>query len=181
MPADLAQCVAAVRSGGVIAYATEAVFGLGCDPRNESALARLIDIKHRDAGKGMILIAADLDQLRDFIAPLSATDEQALRADWPGPETWVLPAAAGLSPLLTGGRDSIAVRVTAHPQAAALCRACGPLTSTSANPSGQPPLRCAAEVERLFGERLEAVLDGKVGGLQCPTRIRDLRSGRVLR
>jgi len=181
MPVDLAQCATAVRAGGVIAYPAEAVFGLGCDPRNEAALARLIDIKQRDAGKGMILIAADLEQLRDFIAPLRAADERTLRADWPGPETWVVPAADGLSPLLTGGRDTIAVRVTAHPQAAALCRACGPLTSTSANPSGQPPLREAATVEALFGERLGAVLGGKVGGLQCPTRIRDLRSGRVLR
>jgi L-threonylcarbamoyladenylate synthase len=181
MLADLQTCAEAVARGGLIAYPTEGVFGLGCDPRDLVALEKLLALKQRDAGKGLILLAADFAQIRDFIAPLSAADEQTLLADWPGPKTWVIPAASDLPPLLTGGRDTIAVRVTAHAQAAALCRTCGPLTSTSANQSGQPALREARDVDALFGDQLDAVLDGKVGGLQGPTRIRDLRSGAVLR
>lgn len=180
--ADLDHCAAAIRAGGVIAYPTEAVFGLGCDPRSEAALARLLEVKQREVGKGMILIAASLEQLAPFMAPLTAEQLQRLRDSWPGPETWVVPASPDLSPLVTGHRDTVAVRVTDHPLAAALCRACGhPLTSTSANLSGSEPLREAAAVEAELGDRVDAVLDGPVGNLRQPTRIRDLRSGEVLR
>jgi len=171
-----------LRAGGVLAYATEGVFGIGCDPCHGAALARVVALKGRSAAKGLILIAADQEQaFRHACVP---PDEVLARlgATWPGPVTWVLPARPGLSPLVTGGRDTVAVRVTAHPQAAALCRAFGgALVSTSANRSGRRPARTALAVRRALGGAVDAVLPGRVGGAAGPSTIRDAASGEVLR
>jgi L-threonylcarbamoyladenylate synthase len=171
----------AVWGGGVIAYPTEAVFGLGCDPLNAQAVARIIAIKKRDAAKGFILIACDIVQLEPFVQ-MHGTMRAELLKTWPGPVTWVVPAAAGVPEWLSGGRETLAVRVTAHPVARALCEAAGlALVSTSANLSGHSPLRSAVAVRRLLGDKLDYVAPGAVGGLKKPTEIRDARSGRVLR
>jgi L-threonylcarbamoyladenylate synthase len=96
--------------------------------------------------------------------------------------TWVLPARADVSPLLRGDHDTLAVRVTAHPLAGALCRAFGgPIVSTSANVSTEPAARSADEVRARFGTSVDFVLDGAVGALQRPTEIRDARTGETLR
>lgn len=171
----------AVWGGGVIAYPTEAVFGLGCDPLNPEAVARLLAIKHRDSAKGFILIAADIIQLEPFMQLTTGLREQLLNT-WPGPVTWVVPAAAGVPAWLTGGRDTLAVRVTAHPVAAMLCRATGlALISTSANLGGHPPLRSALAVRRMLRMRLDYILPGRVGARRKPTEIRDATSGALLR
>lgn len=170
-----------VWGGGVLAYPTEAVFGLGCDPLNAAAVAKLLAIKQRDAGKGFILIAADIVQVEPFMQ-LDGAMRTALLATWPGPVTWVVPAAAGVPDWLTGGRDTLAVRVTAHPVARALCEATGlALTSTSANLSGRSALRSSVAVRRLLGNKVDYVVPGAVGGLKKPTEIRDARTGQVLR
>jgi L-threonylcarbamoyladenylate synthase len=174
--------VLALRAGGVIAYPTEAVYGLGCDPHHERAVAQLLRLKGRPTDLGLILIASEFAQLAPFLAPLDAAREAMIAATWPGPVTWVWPARAGTPAWLTGGRDTLAVRVTAHPTAAALCHAFGgALTSTSANPHGQPPARDAATVRAYFGAAVPAVIDAPLGGLARPTEIRDARSGTVLR
>lgn len=171
----------AIWSGGVIAYPTEAVFGLGCDPLNPKAVARLLAIKQRDSTKGFILIAADIIQLDPFMDLSSELREQLLKT-WPGPVTWVVPAAAGVPGWLTGGRDTLAVRVTAHPVAAALCRVTGlALTSTSANLSHHPPLRSSLAVRRTLREQLDYIVPGSVGARHKPTEIRDALSGALLR
>lgn len=171
-----------VRAGGVVAYPTEAVYGLGCDPRNAAAVRRILRLKKRPAAKGLILIAADLTQLQPFLAPLSEQMRKRVLPTWPGPVTWLLPAAPGTPHWLRGEHTTLAVRVTAHPPAAALCRAAGTaLVSTSANPSGAPPARSAQEVRALFGEALDFVLEGELGGLARPTQIRDGCSGKVVR
>lgn len=171
----------AIRAGAVIAYPTEAVYGLGCDPLNPAAVQRLLAIKGRPLHKGVILIAAELAQLRPFIAPLADAELRTLQAQWPGPLTWVVPAASGLPHWLSGGRDTVAVRVTAHPLAAALCRAAGmPLVSTSANASGRPPARNSLQA-RLRCPGVDLIVTGPTGGLTRPTEIRDLASGRTLR
>jgi len=172
----------AVRAGGVIAYPTEAVFGLGCDPRDERAVRRLLAIKRRPARKGLILIAADFAQLEPFLQPLSPSDRARLPVTWPGPHTWLVPARRTTPRWLRGRHDTLAVRVTAHPLAAALCRACGhPLVSTSANPGGRPPARSALAVRRRLGHLLDCILAGPTGGAAQPTAIRDLRTGRRVR
>ncbi|MBL8260118.1 MAG: Sua5/YciO/YrdC/YwlC family protein [Candidatus Competibacteraceae bacterium] len=172
----------AVRAGGLIAYPTEAVFGLGCDPLDGRAVERLLALKRRSAHKGLILIAADFAQLEPFLRALTPSDHARLNATWPGPHTWLIPARAATPRWLRGRHDSLAVRVTAHPLAAALCRACGhPLVSTSANLSGRPPARTALAVRRQLGRALDYVLAGPTGGAAKPTAIRDLRSGRQFR
>ncbi|MBU6510001.1 MAG: threonylcarbamoyl-AMP synthase [Gammaproteobacteria bacterium] len=170
-----------ILGGGVIAYPTEAVFGLGCDPLNPQAVARILAIKQRDAAKGFILIAADIAQLEPFMQ-LDETMRAALLKTWPGPVTWVVPASAGVPEYLTGGRDTLAVRVTAHPMARELCKATGlALVSTSANLSGHSPLRSPLAVRRLLGKHVDYVVPGAVGGLKKPTEIRYARTGEVLR
>jgi L-threonylcarbamoyladenylate synthase len=171
-----------VRSGGIIAYATEAVFGLGCDPRNSAAVQRLLAVKGRSVSKGLILIAADISQLWPFIAELPGERAAQILASWPGPVTWVLPACPGIPNWLTGGRTTLAVRVTAHPGASALCHSLGSaLISTSANRSARPPARNALQVMRRLGASIHYILPGGCGPLQCPTRIIDAVSGVLLR
>ena len=181
-PLRLRAVARAVRSGGLIAYPTEAVYGLGCDPRNERAVWRLLALKRRSAHKGLILIAADFAQLAPFLHPLTPAELGRLHASWPGPYTWLVPARSGTSHWLRGRHDTLAVRVTAHPLAAALCRACGhPLVSTSANLSGRPPARSALAARRQLGRHLDALLPGPTGGAARPTAIRNLRTGRTVR
>lgn len=178
----LGAAIAALRGGGVIAYPTEAVYGLGCDPRDAKALDRLLALKGRPTTLGLILIASDFSQLAPFLTPLPPALEARATATWPGPVTWTWSAAAGLPAVLSGGRDTLAVRVTAHPIAAALCHAFGgALVSTSANRHGQPPARDADAVRAAFGAELDAVVDGPCGDLARPTEIRDVRTGAVLR
>jgi len=181
---SISNTVTALRAGGVVAYPTEAVFGLGCDPRDRAAFERLFALKQRPPTQGVLLIGADFDQVAPYI-DLAATPQAAIeraRATWPGPHTWVFPRADGVPPWIAGGHAGIALRVTAHPVAAALCRAFGgALVSTSANRHGEPPARSAAAVRERFGETIDAVVDGAVGGLERPTPIRDAIGGESLR
>ena len=179
---DLSKAVNALRSGGVIAYPTEAVFGLGCDPRNEKALARILDIKSRDAHKGFILIACSLEQLIPYLAPVQPEWQSQFDAVWPGPVTMVVPSAAGTSELLSGGRKTLAVRVSAHPLVRDLCAQFdGPIVSTSANRSGQPPCRDTASTLQRLGSEVDVVIDGETGTLTAPTQIIDVCTGDRLR
>lgn len=176
----LRRAAAAIEHGGVIAYPTEAVYGLGCDPDNFDAVSKLLAIKQRSPDQGLILIAASIDQLEKYMAPLNPAARNTLLQSWPGPQTWIVPAAHGTPSWLTGNHPTIALRVTAHPVASALCRLCGhALVSTSANLSGYPPARDARVVRRM--PELDYILDGPVGNLAGPTPIRDLLSGNLLR
>ena len=178
----LRSAVRTLRAGGVVAYPTEAVYGLGCDPFNEQAVLRLLAIKGRAIDKGLILIAANLDQLEPLLLPRSAETMAPVLESWPGATTWLLPSRPRVPVWLTGGRDCIAVRVTAHPLAASLCERFGaPLVSSSANPSGRPPARTALQTRRAFGSRVDYFLSGATGGAVRPSEIRDARDGRLLR
>jgi L-threonylcarbamoyladenylate synthase len=168
--------------GGVIAYPTEAVYGIGCLPFDIEALERVMAIKRRDARKGLIVVAADISQLEPIaVLPGGETGSQ-MRGTWPGPVSWVVAARPGLPALLTGGRPTVAVRVSAHPVVQQLCRRSGSaLVSTSANCSGHRPARSALAVRRTLGTRLDYVLAGPVGGAARPSEIRDAATGRLLR
>ena len=171
-----------VRGGGVIAYPTEAVFGLGCLPRDRAAVERVLAIKRRSWRKGLILIGADLAQLERYVVLPAEPRRSQVLASWPGPYTWVLEARADAPRWITGGRRSVAVRVTAHPVARQLCLAVGEaLVSTSANVSRRPPHRRRLRLRRDLGRRVEYVLPGPLGELAPPTAIRDGRSGVFLR
>ncbi|WP_434357635.1 L-threonylcarbamoyladenylate synthase [Parasalinivibrio latis] len=182
--ANIEQVCDALNTGGVIAYPTEGVFGVGCDPDSPAAIQALLELKQRPKHKGMILIAASVEQLEPYIDLNTLTPEirEEILASWPGPVTWVVPKREGVSDWVTGEFDSIAVRVTDHPLVRQLCSVYGkPLTSTSANLSGQPPCMTTSEVRQQLGERLSAILEGETGGRVKPTEIRDAMSGKVLR
>ncbi|HVT31826.1 MAG TPA: Sua5/YciO/YrdC/YwlC family protein [Rhodanobacteraceae bacterium] len=184
MNASVDDAVAALRAGGVVAYPTEAVYGLGCDPHDRRAFERLFAIKGRPATQGVLLIAADLAQLEPFIDSQALPDDARARAlaTWPGPHTWIFPRSGEAPGWIAGAHRGIAVRVTAHAPAAELCRAFGgALVSTSANRHGEPPARSAGEVRALFGTEVDAILNGPVGGLERPTPIRDAISGDAVR
>lgn len=170
-----------LRRGGVVAYPTESCYGLGCDPRNRRAVMRVLALKHRSASKGLILIAAHVRQLRPYLATMTLVESNRMRALWPGPNTWLVPAARDCPIWLRGRHDTIAVRVTAHKGAARLCELAGmALVSTSANLSGGKPAKTAAECRRLFGRRVR-VIPGRIGTRRHPSTIRDLRSGAIIR
>lgn len=181
---NLHQVVSALNSGDVIAYPTEGVFGVGCDPDNEQALLKLLEVKKRPKEKGLILIAASVEQLLPYIDLEQLTEAQVniITASWPGPVTWIVPVKATTLPLVTGQFDSIAVRVTAHPQVKAICNAFGkPITSTSANLSGLQPCRSVVEVNAQLGNSGVIVFQGEVGNRTQPTEIRDAKTGNTLR
>ncbi|MEO5623135.1 MAG: Sua5/YciO/YrdC/YwlC family protein [Dokdonella sp.] len=184
MDPNLAAAVAALHAGGVVAYPTEAVYGLGCDPGNAQAVEHLFALKERPPTQGVLLIAADFAQLVPFI-DFAATPAEAIaraQASWPGPHTWIFPRAAHVPAWIAGAHAGIALRVTAHAAAAQLCRAFGgALVSTSANRHGELPARNSDEVRAAFGTRLDAILNGFVGGLECATPIRDAITGVTLR
>lgn len=181
-PIKLLMAARALRRGGVVAYPTEAVWGLGCDPLDRSAVWRLLALKNRPATKGLILIASDFDMLEPFLQPLNEKLERRAFATWPGPVTWLWPASAYAPDWITGGGPRIAVRVTRHPVASALCDAFGgAIVSTSANISGREPARSASQVRLMFGRQIDALLPGALGRLARPTTIRDVLTGRTVR
>jgi L-threonylcarbamoyladenylate synthase len=163
--------------GGVIAYPTESCYGLGCDPRNARAVARILRLKGRPKAKGLILIGSAPEQFAPYLAEPPGDWPQF----WPGPFTLLLPAAPRCPHWLTGRHDKLAVRVTAHPAAARLCHVLGmALVSTSANRSGQHMLKTAAGCRKAFGSRVW-VLEGRIGARRRPSTIIDPSSGDLLR
>lgn len=178
MSGRLAEAAHAIRKGGIVAYATEYCFGLGCDPMNRAAVLRLLRIKRRPVQKGLILIAAGVEQLAPYVDVIPPQ----VAATWPGPHTWLLVPRDGVPGWITGEHERIAVRVTAHPQATALCQAAGmAIVSTSANRAGGVPVRSYRDAVRRFRDEVDYVLPGRVGRAPAPTPIRDAVSGELLR
>jgi len=171
-----------IRAGGVIAYPTEAVFGLGCDPGNRRAVEQLLALKCRSAAKGLILIASDWRQLEPWLDSIPDSWHERLGGSWPGPVTWLIPAARDCPVWLTGRHLTLAVRVRSHPLVRRLCQTLNrALVSTSANRSGQRPARSVLDVRLRFGCTIDFVLPGQLGTLTRPTVIRDLATGTVVR
>jgi L-threonylcarbamoyladenylate synthase len=173
--------LAFLRRGGVIAYPTESCYGLGCDPRNAGAVARILRLKARPRNKGLILIGSDCHQFKPYLAPNPREILRRFGDWWPGPTTLLLPKGRRCPRWLLGRHEKMAVRVTAHAEAARLCHFLGmPLVSTSANLAGRRPLKTAAECRRQFGARV-LVLDGRVGRRKRPSTILDPYHGGVVR
>lgn len=184
-PRKTAEAAAAVlRAGGIVAHPTEAVWGLACDPASEAATLRLLALKRRALDKGLILIAALPDQLESLVDwnALPAARRDAVLASWPGPHTWIVPATAAVPAWIRGNHAGVAVRVTAHPPAIALCTAFGgTVVSTSANPAGAPPPRALGDLDPAILAGVDAVLEGHTGRHDRPTVIRDAMTGALLR
>ncbi|WP_110651327.1 L-threonylcarbamoyladenylate synthase [Salinicola peritrichatus] len=177
-----ANAMAALERGGVIAYPTEGVWGLGCDPDDERALAALIALKGRASDKGLILIAGTIEQLGPWLEGLDEASMARLDASWPGPNTWLVPDNGRAKPLLRGSHPTLAVRVSDHPLVQELCGSWGgPLVSTSANRAGEAPAMSADAVRETFGDAIDAIVEGPLGGRDRPSTIRDLMTNRILR
>lgn len=170
--------------GGIIAYPTEAVFGLGCDPDNDSAIRKLLSLKQRSADKGLILLASHYSQLQPYINELeiSAQQKSLILSRWPGAITQILPANHHISPLLSGVFDTIAVRVTDHPDVIALCNKTGKaIISTSANLSGKPAAKTWHAVLQQFPTQLDYLIKTETLGRENPSTIIDGISNCIVR
>ena len=178
---QLYQCREAIEQGGIIAYPTEAVYGLGCSPWCRDAVYKILRLKQRSVSKGLILVAADISQFHDLIEIQGLARRQEILDSWPGPVTWVVPAKPGLPRYLTGSHHGLAVRVSAHPIVRQLCTEVGILVSTSANPGGHAPARTPFKVRNYFGNHVDYILPGQVGSSSLPTEIRNALHGNILR
>jgi L-threonylcarbamoyladenylate synthase len=184
------QVCAAVRllqQQAVIAYPTESVWGLGCDPDSLPAVEKLLRLKGRSASKGLILIAASAEQFAPYLTGLESDALKRFQTPQQKPTTWLVPSNGCVPEWISGGHDTLALRVTDHPLAAALCRLFGgPLVSTSANPQGRPAATSAEQVQAYFGQAAEgnaidAQTPGTVGDAIKPSEIRYLISGEIVR
>jgi L-threonylcarbamoyladenylate synthase len=158
---DLAPAVAWLRTGGVVAFPTDTVYGLGVDPSNEQAVQHLFDLKGRSPSSAVPLVAASVEQVEAFCGPLDARSARLARVFWPGPLSLVVNAPAHVCARVLGGRRSVAIRVPAHRIARELAAGWGgPVTATSANRSGALPAVSAAMLDDLAGDARVLVVDG---------------------
>jgi L-threonylcarbamoyladenylate synthase len=178
----LSEAIKVLTDGGIIAYPTEAVYGLGCDPFNETAVRRLLAIKQRSVEQGLILIASEWQQVHQLVKPIAAENMAQVEATWPGPVTWLFPASAVVPTWIRGQHSTIAIRITSHSIAKQLCQRFNkPIVSTSANVSGQEALRDTLGVKLAFNNKIDYILPGRVNGLANPSEIRDAISGEIIR
>ena len=178
---EMKHAIQTIQSGDLLVYPTEAVYGLGCDYRNQAAVLQLLKVKQRDLSKGMILIASHVQQVLPLI---NITDQNHLaRAlkTWPGHHTWVFNASEKVPGWITGNHKTVAVRVSAQPTVRNLCDALGhPIVSTSANISGQQAVDLPA-VRQQLGEAVACYLDAPLGQSEHTSSIRLASTGEVLR
>ena len=180
-PWQCRQAINVIQSGGVIAYPTETVYGLGCDPLDYAAVARICALKQRPLSKGLILLASDVSQLLPFIQ-VNASQQKKLRTRQPRPTTWIVPASDSCPSWLTGQHPGIAVRITDHLVIECLCTDLGhPLVSTSANPAGKQPALNALKIISMFGNNIDYVIHDRLDTGSSPSTIRDIKSGETLR
>jgi L-threonylcarbamoyladenylate synthase len=171
-----------LQSSGVIAYPTETVWGIGCDPQQPSALSRVISLKQRDAHKGLILIAGDIKHFNFLLHDLPTEQKLKLQDSWPGPVTWLVPHKNRVHPLVHGQFSTVAIRVSDHKIVRDLCEQFnGPIVSTSANLAGQATIQNAIQAQKFLGHDLDFILQGPLGGASAPSRIIDLQTGRIIR
>ncbi len=158
---SVAEAVVVLRRGGVVAFPTETYYGLAVDPYNETALRRLYQLKRRESEKAILVLIENPDKIYSVAAYVPDQYIPLMARYWPGAVTLIFPAKKSLSAILTGHTDTIGVRVSPHPLAQALVQTFGkPVTATSANLSGQTPARSVSEVRKMFGEKIDYIIDG---------------------
>ena len=182
---QIEQAVKALQQGGVIAYPTEAVYGLGCDPLNESAIKKILKLKQRDKEKGLILIAANFEQVKPFLQDLNKDIEEKILLSWSEstkPITWLIPVKNSTSSFLSGQFDTLAVRVTKHPVVKELCEKFNSaIVSTSANLSKQEPARNSQQVFQFFENEVDFIVEGETDLNAQPSEIRDVLTNKIIR
>ncbi|MCW8900549.1 MAG: L-threonylcarbamoyladenylate synthase [Gammaproteobacteria bacterium] len=179
------QAIKVLQQGGIIAYPTEAVYGLGCNPDDLAAVKKILRIKQREKDKGLILIAASFDQIKPYIQVLEKNIEEKLLVSWRDsakPITWLVPVKNEISDYLTGQFDTLAVRVSKHPLVKELCEKFGgAIVSTSANRAKQEAARTSDQVEEIFEDEIDFILEGETDPNAQPSEIRDALTNKVIR
>ena len=175
----LQQAVISLKAGGVIAYPTEGVWGLGCLWTDEAAINEILRLKQRPLEKGMIVLCSQLSDIERFLLPLSPAHLQQIAQEYPHPVTWILPCKLSVPESVRGQHTSIAVRFSRHPLVQALCAQVGPIISTSANPAGLAAAMSILDVRHYFHDQLSYILPGELGGYSKPSEIRTLDGQRV--
>lgn len=172
-----------VKRGGVVAYPTEAVWGLGCDPLNRYAVEQLLSLKQRPVDKGLILVSGNPEHFRDLLDPLPKDAQSRFYAPVDIPTTWLVPDIRGQVPEWVKGQyNSVACRLSVHPLIRGFCGKLGSaIISTSANPAGKAPATNPLRLRQYFGEQLDYILPGPLGKFRRPSVIRDLETDRVIR
>lgn len=169
------------RAGGIIAYPTESVYGLGCDPLDEDAVYRILELKQRPVEKGLILLADSLQKILPYI-DISTQQQTQLIQQTDKPTTWLVPASSATPFWIRGAHSKVAVRITSHTVAKKLCAQLPwPLVSTSANPAGKPPARNAMRVQQYFKNQIDMLISAPVNKQGSPSVIRDLETNQVMR
>jgi len=167
--------------GGIIAYPTETIYGLGCDPFNAAAVLQLLELKQRNIQQGLVLVVSDFSQIEPMLLPLTSATRSRVRKPLPEPTTWILPCLPEVPVWMRGRHAGLAVRVTSHPVAAALCDLWGgPLVSTSANLHGKRPATSPLSIRKAFDGKLDYILHGSRGSGQASV-IRDGLTGKIVR
>lgn len=170
-----------LRAGGVIAYPTETVYGLGCDPDNAAAVQRILSIKTRSVSKGLILLADSLERLVRY-TDIPADKACELAKNWPVATTYLVPASHACPHFIRGDHELVAVRVSPHPLVGELCqRLAKPLVSTSANRRGEAPLTDASQVALHLGAEVDFIVTGQGTPDARPSTIRNLITGEIVR
>jgi len=179
---SIKQAAEYLKDGKVLAYPTEAVYGLGCDPLNEQAVKRILALKSRDISAGLILISDRFERFESFHNAVTENQLELALNSWPGPVTWLFPRNESVPDYLAGHHSTIALRVTGHETSRSLCQAFGgAIVSTSANPHGAEPARSAQRVFEYFGNEIDGIVDGPLGKETRPSEIRHLSSGETIR
>ena len=189
MPAgQIAKAVNSLNQGEIIAYPTEAVWGLGCDPFNEKALNKLLSLKKRDQGKGLILVSSSLEHCKklleglpdEYFKKLQNSTKQNVSND--RATTWLIPANDAVPLGVKGTHKNFALRISKHPTVVSLCDCFQlPIVSTSANLAGKKPATTINEVKFFFGKAISDYVDGELGAQKAPSEIKNLITDEVLR
>ncbi len=180
-PQVLEHCGEILRQGGLVAFPTETVYGLGANGLDTDAVRKIYHAKGRPSDNPLILHVDSVAMLKRLTTDLNPLEEELIRAYWPGPLTLVLPKADIVPHAVTGGGTTVAVRMPAHPVARALIRAAGvPLAAPSANASGRPSPCRAESVRHDLQGRVEAILDGGPTGIGLESTVVSCREGGIV-
>ncbi len=183
-PGVIERAAAVIRAGGVIVYPTETLYGIGADVGNLGALRRVYELKGREGAKPLLVIVDAFERLQPFVEEVTPEARSLMDFFWPGPLTLVFKASARVSTELGAGTGTIGARVPSSEFCRALVQACGgPITSTSANRAGRPPLDTIGEIRRVFPEGVDLFIDAGARVSSAPSTIVDVSTSppRLLR
>ncbi len=170
-----------LHDGEIIIYPTESIYGIGCDPWNESSVNKIYEIKNRPSNKPMIIVGSDIAQIEKLVDVRSLN--RSVIDSWPGHSTWLIPSNKSCPPWLKDAITAkVAIRISEHETVKKLCIDFGkPLISTSANLSEVLPSKDKAEIEKIFSSSIEYIVEGLLGGSESPSIIRDMLTGEIVR